>query len=366
MHLSPAARLLLSLMTGSQDQPRPWPWPDSALLSASDLGTLLPAAYRTPGDGSAACSARFTVEDAARERQPIFTPEACADLFAALVQGLPGRKWADLCLGAGSLLRCPAGPPLDELAGHARTLTGFLLRENRTGHPYALLAVAGLAGMDDEVAGRLTADLGPIAVAEISLLLGWDAERRALLAEALQARSYNSPPPLPDLWERLAALPDYVTFARTTLEAADARIAAIHAGEIPYRADRAFDNAEKETIGRAVRLALFRDEPWLPALLDRLLRGVAVAPTTARTLPSQALLYEVGRAAQEFPTPEVIAALRAASRVARHAGVPKQLDRVLKRVERALADRVEVAFRMPDHGVGPDGGSACRSAGTRP
>ncbi|MCC5575959.1 DUF4132 domain-containing protein [Microtetraspora sp. AC03309] len=354
MRLSPSAQLLYTVMTDpSTDNPDPWP--HSSQLTAFDLGTLLPVAYRTTKIVGTAMSARFAVESAAKERRTSFTPEACADLFQALVDGLEARNWSNLPLAVASLPRCPGGPPLADLTESARTLVRFHLRAERTGDAYALLAVAGIAGLDDEVTAVLKEGRGPIALDEIDLLLGWDAERRALLVEALQERSYTSLPPLPDTWERLAAIPEYVAFARTALEAAEARIAAIHAREIPYRADRAFDDAEKEALGRAVRLALWRDEPWLPGLLDRLLRGVAVAPTAAKTLPSQGLLFEIGRAVEDFPTPEAISALRTARALTRHAGVPKQLDRMLKRIEHALADRVEVAFRMPDLGFEPGG-----------
>ncbi|GLW97889.1 DUF4132 domain-containing protein [Microtetraspora sp. NBRC 16547] len=355
MRLSPTALQLHTLLTDPAADD-PYPRPDPSQLTAFDLGTLLPFAYRAPVDRHTAISMRFVVEDAARERQPSFTPEACADLFLALVDGLKTREWSDLPLAAAALARCPGGPPLADLVEPARTLVRFHLHSGRTEHPYALLAVAGIAGLDDEAAAVLTDGMGPIAAGEIGLLLGWETERRALLADVLQEeRSYNCPPPLPDAWERLAAIPEYTAFARTSLEAAEARVAAIHAGEIPYRADRAFDNAEKAALGRAARLALWRDEPWLPGLLDRLLRGVAVAPTAAKTLPSQGLLYEIARAAEEFPTPEAVTALRAAREATRHAGVLKQLDRMLKRIERALADRVEVAFRMPDLGFEPGG-----------
>ncbi len=43
---------------------------------------------------------------------------------------------------------------------------------------------------------------------------------------------------------------------------------------------------ETGAVGRAVRLALYRDETWLPDVLDGLVRGIAVAPTQAKTLPS--------------------------------------------------------------------------------
>ncbi|MEU4406407.1 DUF4132 domain-containing protein [Streptosporangium sp. NPDC023963] len=347
MRLSPQARQLLDLMTGAGKDHEEWP--DASQVSAVELGTLIPAAYRVGKQGGGAMSARFSIEEQARQRQPLFTPEACVDMFDALVEGLQTRKWADLCVGIGALVRCPAGAPLERLADPARVLVGFLLRENRLDTPFFLLAAAGLAGLDTEVAARLVERRGPIAVAEVELLLGWDAERRALYAESVQEeRSYTSSPPLPDVRERLADLSDYVAFAQATLEAAEARIAAIHAGQIPYRADKAFEDGEKETIGRAVRLALFRDEPWLPGLLRRLLHGVSVAPTQARTLPSQGVLFEIARAVEDHPTPEAISALRAARQATRHAGASKQLDRMLKRIEPALADRVEVAFRLPD------------------
>ncbi|MYR42911.1 DUF4132 domain-containing protein, partial [Streptomyces sp. SID5910] len=130
---------------------------------------------------------------------------------------------------------------------------------------------------------------------------------------------------------------------------------AIRAGEIPYRADKAFTDREVTTLGQALRVALLRDEPWLPALFDRLLPGTALAPPPAKTLPSQALLYEVARAAQDFPTPELVTALRTVRRTVRHAGVPKQLDKMLKKADAALAERTEVALRLPRTDFDTDG-----------
>ncbi|MCO5970977.1 DUF4132 domain-containing protein [Actinoallomurus soli] len=175
--------------------------------------------------------------------------------------------------------------------------------------------------------------------------------RQAL--DRIREQSHDSPPTL-DHWERLADSA-YAGFARTALEAAAARAAAIQAGDIPYVADKAFTPEEVAVLGRACRVALLRDEPWLPELFERLLPAIAVAPTPARTLPSQALLFELARSAQEFPTPEAAAALRAVRGVVRHAGVPKQLDRNLKRIDAGLSERPEVAFRLPDLGFGPDG-----------
>jgi hypothetical protein len=231
----------------------------------------------------------------------------------------------------------------------ARELVELLLHER---YPllgtYSEVVAAGLADMDAEVSARLAGNHGPIAVAELRVLFGWELELRALFAEAMRMESSLPPRPPAAVLDWLAAQPGYLDFARTALETAEARITAIHAGEIPYRAEKAFENGETAALGRAVRLALHRDESWLPELLDSLVRGIAVAPTPAKTLPSQALLFEIARAAEDYPTPEVITALRTARRITRHAGVPKELDRKFKRIAPVLANRLEVAFRLPD------------------
>ncbi|PZG47357.1 hypothetical protein C1I98_13620 [Spongiactinospora gelatinilytica] len=289
MEFSPLARRLLALITGTADDASYWP--DVSQLTVG-LGTPV-------GGGDAdSWPPRFEIDE--RMRQRVVEP--------------------------------------------ARELIGFLLpadREPPHGR-FCVLVAAGLAGMDTEVRAMLAERYGPIALAEIDLLLGWDVERRALFVV-----------PRPDghpsgVAEWLAGLPGYPAFARTALESAVARVEALQAGEIPYLAEEAFDRAETSVLGRAVRLALFRDDDRLPGLLDPLVRGIAVAPTQARTLPSQRLLFEIARVAEAHPTPEVISALRAAGRITRHGGVPNRLDRSLKRIEAALANRLEVAFRVPD------------------
>ncbi|MGW0809675.1 DUF4132 domain-containing protein [Nonomuraea sp. NPDC002799] len=348
MQLSPTGRYLHHHLT-DPEAGYPKPWPDGAALTAVDLGNLLPLAYGTAGTGGPAFSMRVEVEDEVKRRQPVFTPESCVALYEALVAGLAKRKWANLCLAAAALVRCPGGAPVAELAGAAGTLTAFMVAKRRTEEPYALLAVAGLAGLDEVAAGALDVGPEPLGAAELDLVLSLDPADRALLAE-VGPRAYGSPPELPGVWERLAAVPAYARFARSALESAAARLTAIHAREIPYQADKAFGAAETAAIGRAVRLALAGDEPWLPELLATVLAQVAVAPTAAKTLPSQALLYEIARAIERHPTPEAIEALRTARAVTRHAGVIKQLDRMIVRAEPGLADRAEVAFRMPDPG----------------
>ncbi|WP_306190963.1 DUF4132 domain-containing protein [Streptomyces sp. MK5] len=334
--------------------------PDLSQVSDEELGSLLVAALRI--DASAPHTmrtVRFVVEDAARERQPRYTPDACRRMFETLAEKCEERGWADLNLGLRALEHCTG--PRPDVSGPARTLVQFRLEQDTVRQPYALLAVARLAGAETLRAAvhRLSRDVGPIVADEIAALACLaPAEREALLSEIGQDHRYL--PSLPHTWRRSADNSAYVAFARRALEAAADRTDAIRAGEIPYRADKAFTDREIISLGQALRVALLRDEPWLPQLFDRLLPGVALAPTTAKTLPSQALLYEVVRAAQDVPTPELVSAIRTVRRTVRHAGVPKQLDKMLKKADAALAERADVALRLPrlEFGTESIGGSA--------
>ncbi|TPQ21559.1 DUF4132 domain-containing protein [Streptomyces sporangiiformans] len=319
---------------------------DLSQVSEEELGSLLVAAYRVDASATHAMTmARFAVEDAAGERQPRYTPDACRRMFEALVEKCEKRGWADLTLGLGALERCTG--PLPDVSEPARTLVGFWLEKDTVRQPYALLAVAGLAGDGTLRAAveRLSRDVGPIVADEIAVIAGLAPAEQALLSEIARDHRFDSP--LAHAWRRSADNPAYVAFARRALEAAADRTDAIRVGEIPYRADKAFTDREITSLGQALRVALLRDEPWLPELFERLLPGVALAPTAAKSLPSQALLYEVVRAAQDFPTPELVTAIRTVRRTVRHAGVPKQLDKMLKKVDAALAERTDVALRLP-------------------
>lgn len=357
--LSPYAAGLLRLLTvpDAADDPAVREAVDPSRLSDEELGVLIPAAYRLPGLHPAHLVA-LGVEAACRERQPAFTPASCAAMMAALVEAVEVQgRGGNPVLAVNALLRCPEPWP-QEVARSAKRLVSLLVRRGQRDHPYALLALdrvggGGLAGRVET--RRFSSSLHPIAEDEAEVLAALDPAAVALVAELCGDRSYYSPPPLPDGWQRLAAVPLYVAFARRALEAAHARIADIHSGKLAYAADAAFERDEVAALGRAVRVALLQDDSWPVALLRPLLLGVAVAPTAAKTLPSQALLYEAARAIEDVPTQQALAALRAARGVARHKGVHKQLDRQLRRIERAMGERPDVAFRLPDLGFGPDG-----------
>ncbi|MGW0882343.1 DUF4132 domain-containing protein [Streptomyces sp. NPDC002671] len=349
-----AARLMRALTDPDftlEDEDRQ---PDLSQVSDEELGSLLVAAHRLDASATHTMTrVRFAVEDAAMERQPRYTPDACRGMFEALVAQYEERGWADLTLGLGALERCTG--PLPDVAEPARALVGFWLERDTVRQSYALLAVARLAGEGTLCAAveRLSRDVGPIVADEITVVAGLPPAEQALLSVIDRDQRWASPVAL--AWRRSAENPAYVAFARRALEAAADRTDAIRAGEIPYRADKAFTDREITSLGQALRVALLRDEPWLPELFERLLPGVTLAPTAAKTLPSQALLYEVVRAAQDFPTPELVTAIRTVRRTVRHAGVPKQLDKLLKKVDAALAERTDVALRLPRLEFGDDG-----------
>jgi hypothetical protein len=356
--LSPYAVSLLRVLTdpeAAEDDPIARQVVDESRLSDLDLGAVLPAAYRVRGQHPAYL-VRYGVEAACRQRQPAFSPQSCAAMLAALVDELAVGGSGNPMLAVNVLLRCE-GPWPEEAARSARKLATSLVDRGWHDQRYALLALAALGGgLTGRIEARLLRwSLHPIAKDEVKVLTALGPTALALVAEVGEDRSYYSPPQLPDAWLRLAALPEYAAFARRALDTAHDRVADIQAGKIAYAADAAFAKDEVRTLGRAIRVALVQDEPWLMDVLRPLLLDIAVAPTSAKTLPSQALLYEVARAVADFPTPEALAALRAARAVVRHKGVHKQLDRKLQRIDRALGDRPDLALRLPDLGFGADG-----------
>ncbi|MFJ8541246.1 DUF4132 domain-containing protein [Streptomyces sp. NPDC093586] len=328
--------------------------PDPSQVTDEELGTLLVAAYRADVSATPTMrNIRFLIQRTAGERQPRYTPAACRRMFELLVDAWEEHGRADLTPGLDALLHRTG--PLPDVSGPARTLVGLWLKQDVVRQPYALLAVAALAG--DEalrtVVERLSRDVGPIVADETAVVAGLTPLEQTVLSEIDRDSRFDSP--LAHTWRRSAENPAYVAFTRRALEAAADRTDAIRAGEIPYRADKAFTDREVISLGQALRVALLRDEPWLPELFDRLLPGIALAPTAAKTLPSQALLYEVARAAQDFPTPELITAIRTVRRTVRHAGVPRQLDKMLRKADAALAERTDVALRLPRLDFDDDG-----------
>ncbi|NUR51185.1 MAG: DUF4132 domain-containing protein [Hamadaea sp.] len=358
MELSAYAADLVRVVSdpvAAQDDPLSQQPVIEARLSDHDLGALAVAALRRlPGFGYS--TLMYSLDVVLRTRQPRFTPQTCADLLDAVA----GRAARDVgghpSFAVNALLHCD-GPWPPSTAKSVGSLLRSLLRHGRFGAPYALVALAAISGGLTGVLVRqvFKSTLPPIAQEEMSVLTKIGPPALLPIAELGGDRGYDLPPPSSDQWRRLAESDEYRALCWDALRTAADRAARIHSGELPFAADKAFDHLEVATLGRALRVLLLLDERELPDLLRPLVFQVSVAPTAAKTLPSQALLYEVARAAIDFPTPEVLTILREARSRVRHKGVPKQLDRKLKLIELALADRPEVATRLPDLGFDREG-----------
>jgi hypothetical protein len=146
---------------------------------------------------------------------------------------------------------------------------------------------------------------------------------------------------------RMSDRPPHGDFTETGLKQAAERVRKIHALELPYASDKAFTLEESAVIAELARAALDRDEAWLPPVLDELFRKVSLAPTAAKTVPSQSVAMALGHAIEAFPTPEAVTTLRETLQNIRHAGVKKKLQRNLRGAERGLAGRPEIALRLP-------------------
>ena len=132
-----------------------------------------------------------------------------------------------------------------------------------------------------------------------------------------------------------------------TLEQAVARLRSIHSGEQPYVSDKAFSAEQIHAVVDEARKALADDAKALISTFDELLHKASLAPSAAKTMPSQALAIALGKVVEAVPTPEAILILGSVVREVRHAGIKKKLQRNLRTAERMLAQRPEVALRLP-------------------
>lgn len=176
-----------------------------------------------------------------------------------------------------------------------------------------------------------------------------DAAAAAALA-AVREGAFHLDAELDLEYAALSAEGAFVEHAREVLRVVAARARAVHTGEVPFVADKAFTPQEAQVAERALRVGLVLDAPWVVAALPAL-ADVSVAPSSARTLPSQAMCFALARAIRDCPTPEAVAALSEAARTVRHAGVKKKLDRYVSAGRRGVAARPHVALRVPAGGT---------------
>ena len=219
--------------------------------------------------------------------------------------------------------------------------------------PHLAVALARLVdpACEARVLKQLAVDLAhsPLLVEELHMAASLDLRLQTsiLLADLVSSHHLTPAATTAEGRYRLSDCPPYPALAESGLRQALERVRKLHAFEAPYGADKAFTLEESAVIGRLARVALDRDEAWLPPVLDELFRKVSVAPTAAKTAPSQSVAVALGHAIEAFPTPEAVATLREVVRNIRHAGVKIKLQRNLRGAERGLADRPEIALRLP-------------------
>lgn len=188
------------------------------------------------------------------------------------------------------------------------------------------MTTSDLVAAEDEVARRI----GPAAAAALVTVREWAMPDDDLGPE----------------YRALGTDPAFVAHAQEVLVRAAARGSAVRTGAVPFVADGAFTPEEARVIERAVTCGLWIDAPWVWPAFD-LLADVAVAPTAAKSVPSQAACHAIARGVRTAPTPEAVLALEAVVKDIRHAGLAKKLRRDVAAGRRRLAHRPEVALRLP-------------------
>ncbi|MFD7920072.1 hypothetical protein ACFV3R_12710 [Streptomyces sp. NPDC059740] len=353
--LSPAPAWLLTAMTGggTVDALPAAREAACAALTPAEHGALLPVALRTL-TGAPRTDRDLVVWYTAPARlvarqvtdiptQPWFDAASLAELFTALAErGDPKGLWWAAAALARSEERAPQAVAPPGLVRDAGVLVRAALATGaeHLAPAFAVAAVAG-GGAEAELVGRLR-DRRPTAQGweeALALLLALGPAERAVLAEQRRAAFRHTPwPPLrapgpqPGRWS-------HPRLARALLTAAAERLRALHAGEVPYVSDRALTAEEVVWVGWAVRCALRDGQPWAGELLASVLPRLVVAPTRARTAPSQSGAVALAQAVEAHPGPEAVAALREAVDVVRHAGLAKKLAGTLRRAERALGHK---------------------------
>jgi hypothetical protein len=355
---------LIQLMTGPVPSHRRFTGEPVELtkLDALALGDLWATAkeiariYQRPGE-SVAIDTANAILSRCEEVEPAFRGSACRDYLEALASenedkagkepetafGIQDRfVWEAACF---VLSRC-IDLSFDGLAPTARR---FLASADWKAMPHLAIAMARLVNADytKETLEKLANDFAdsPLFVAELRTAASLDLPANITVADAYpdlgRAKTDG------EAHHQLSDYPGYVGFAETGLKDAVERLRKIYASELPYASDKAFTLKESEVIARLARVALDRDETWLPPVLDELLHKVSLAPTAAKSVPSQSVAINLGHAVEAFPTPEAVETLRQVLRDIRHAGVEKKLQRNLRGAERGLANRPEIALRLP-------------------
>jgi hypothetical protein len=328
---------------------------DIAGLTPLDYGRLWPAlqAVRQADAHPAVLVVARAIIDQARLLG--LAPRFDADSCMAALRAMPAMdNWSRGGSRERSAVDCVyglIGEPPPGLAEEVRRIMGE--PEQWAGHMHESYALARWA--DDATRTELAALVAeryrdaPYMQAEFRVLDQLSDESILTLAGSRWVGMYWPGEAEDDGGDPALALvdePAYLAFANEILLRAARRLTDIHEGVVPYASDAAFALDDTAVIARAARVAAACDAPWFPDIIATLLPLSCVAPTAAKSAPSQSLAIALGHSVEGVPTPEGVQALREALAVVRHAGVQKKLARNLKPAERALMQRPAVALRM--------------------
>ncbi|WP_182112695.1 MULTISPECIES: DUF4132 domain-containing protein [unclassified Actinotalea] len=331
-------------------------------LAPADLGRL--HVHLETDQVRAAAHPRLTGTLRRHLDDAVYPPAAASAVLRALADGDgPRQTPAGRLTAAAHVLRRATDPVAPDVVAAATALLAVLRaaadapapgpeRRHRFpwGHGPALALLAGIPGaedvwpdLDDRLRGTAESSWHAGRLEMVSTL---SAEERFLLDRAPQLWVGARPTPVGDGGPRPDDIPAYRAWVRNALEDALERARDVAAGRVPYAPDAAFTGTEAPVVAEAALQALAWDEPWVADLVPPLLEAVSTAPDpAARTVPSQSLAMNLGRAIACAPTPETVQALTRVIPTVRHAGVKKKLTRHLADARRHLALRPAIAFR---------------------
>ncbi|KAF0863090.1 DUF4132 domain-containing protein [Pseudomonas sp. LD120] len=315
---------------------------DISPLTPAQLGSLWPAIRRALRDHANPAVQQLATAIVQQATQLELSP--ALDHTNLLETLRSGVNWQE----AVEQLTWFSGTPSAALAGELRRLLAEPSRQWAVNYPQAYMLTQWV---DEEARTALRRCVeqhyanAPYARQEFELFGQLEPRSQQALAgsEYWTGHHHLSADPARVLMDDAA----YVEFSQQVLSTAAQRLDAIHSGAEPYVADGAFTTDDTPVIARAARVALLRDASWLPPLMDILLPKACVAPTQAKTAPSQSLAIALGHCIEQVPTPESVQALRNALSLVRHASIQKKFTRNLKPAERGLAQRPEIALRLP-------------------
>ncbi|MBN3798548.1 hypothetical protein G3N99_26655, partial [Burkholderia sp. Ac-20392] len=272
------AALLVARLAGRADHPRFTGTPiDLSTLDAHTLGAVWPALRRVEheimvrdqafDDPRAEFARWLHGQIDALGLVPLVDADAALELF----RDIPAGEWKRALEELPCLDTLPSPALQAELARIADEPEEGDVHSGSSA--YGVYTLDRFAGRRDFSARRdayaqALAD-SPFRVRELDVLP--ELGPAALLALAATNNGYFAPRRLwldfSDPAITLAEDAAYVAFAHDALTEAAQQVAALHAGAVPYAADRAFTTDDAQVVARAARVAAYRDEAWLRPLI---------------------------------------------------------------------------------------------------